>query len=240
MNNYSRKPIDITGQRFGTLVAIKVLQEKNKYNQRIWECLCDCGNITNILQQSLRQGNTKKCDDHPKNKYRIVNDYVELDVSVPSNPTAVSKIDPEDLERVINYKKNKNRLRWILHDSSPDYVWGNYVISTDRKERLHRFVLDLKDPTLVVDHINGDTLDNRKLNLRIINRAENNKNIRKRINNSSGYTGVYLNEKSGLYVASVQLNSKKLYLGKFDTLEQANIAYRTAIKVLGFSERHGL
>lgn len=235
-----KKAIDITGQRFGTLTALNLLPERSKHNQKMWKCVCDCGNITNILQHSLTTGNTTKCKNHPKNNYEICGDYVLLDVSTPSLPNTMSKIDLEDLDRVLQYKRKGNRLKWIAHDSAPGYDWGTYVMDTNRKNRLHRFILKLDDPILIVDHINGDTLDNRKENLKIITRQENNKNQRKRINNKTGYTGVVFDKKCSLYIASVQLHNKKLFLGRFDTIEQANIAYRSAIKVLNFSDRHGL
>lgn len=50
-------PIDITGQRFGRLVAIEVAQEK----PRKWRCKCDCGNEAVVLTRDLRNGNTKSC-----------------------------------------------------------------------------------------------------------------------------------------------------------------------------------
>ena len=92
---------------------------------------------------------------------------------------------------------------------------------------------------MIVDHINGNTLDNRKENLRIITRSENNKNMRMRINNTSGATGVEYNEKSDNYKARITLHGKAFYLGTFNTLMEARAAYEGAKKVLGFSERHG-
>lgn len=51
---------DITGQRFGRLVAIKSIGS-NKHKQRIWECICDCGKTTNVYTALLLSGNTKSC-----------------------------------------------------------------------------------------------------------------------------------------------------------------------------------
>lgn len=206
----------------------------------MWVCECDCGSITEILQQSLTSGNTKRCGKHPKNEYIIEGLYALLDVSTKSHIDSKTKIDIEDVERVINYKRKGNRLRWVLHDSDPSHISGKYVVDTDRKARLHRFIMRLEDPRLIVDHINGDTMDNRKENLKIITRGENNKNQRKHINNTSGYTGVTYEKQSGLYVSAIQLHNKKLHIGRYDTLEQANIAYRASAKTLNFSDRHGL
>lgn len=50
---------DITGQRFGRLVAIKPVQ--NAHGNTVWECQCDCGNITFANGASLRKGNKKSC-----------------------------------------------------------------------------------------------------------------------------------------------------------------------------------
>ena len=52
---------DITGQRFGSLVAIRYTGERGKSGGRIWECKCDCGTIKNIPIHSLTSGNTKSC-----------------------------------------------------------------------------------------------------------------------------------------------------------------------------------
>lgn len=54
------KPMDLTGQRFGKLTAIKYIRT-NKGYRRIWECKCDCGNICNVPVSDLRSGHTTSC-----------------------------------------------------------------------------------------------------------------------------------------------------------------------------------
>lgn len=51
---------DISGKRFGRLVAIRYAG-KSKGNQTLWECKCDCGNISIVHQQDLTTGHTKSC-----------------------------------------------------------------------------------------------------------------------------------------------------------------------------------
>lgn len=52
--------IDLTGQRFGRLVAITPAN-KRRGNSVIWCCQCDCGKIANVASINLRNGNTKSC-----------------------------------------------------------------------------------------------------------------------------------------------------------------------------------
>ncbi|AMQ06766.1 hypothetical protein [Sporosarcina psychrophila] len=55
--------LDLTGERFGRLVALE-LSESRKYKGRSrtkWICKCDCGNVKPILQSALRNGKTKSC-----------------------------------------------------------------------------------------------------------------------------------------------------------------------------------
>ena len=54
------KVVDVTGQRFGKLLVIKMIG-LNKYGSMDWECLCDCGKKTKVSIQSLRSGNTRSC-----------------------------------------------------------------------------------------------------------------------------------------------------------------------------------
>lgn len=54
------KKKDLTGQRFGRLTAIEDTG-KRKYSYVVWLCKCDCGNVTEVVSDSLRSGNTKSC-----------------------------------------------------------------------------------------------------------------------------------------------------------------------------------
>ena len=51
---------DITAQRFGRLVARKVVGKVDN-GLLVWECICDCGNITKVVSAGLRNGNTRSC-----------------------------------------------------------------------------------------------------------------------------------------------------------------------------------
>lgn len=55
-----KKGVDITGQRFGKLVAVRPRDER-KNNSVVWECKCDCGETTFVTVANLRSGNTTSC-----------------------------------------------------------------------------------------------------------------------------------------------------------------------------------
>lgn len=84
---------------------------------------------------------------------------------------------------------------------------------------MHRFILSEElngDVNLVVDHINGDKLDNRRENLRITTIALNNQNKKvSKLNTSSKYKGVSFDKKLNKYKVSILHNYKYIYLGVF-------------------------
>ena len=51
--------IDLTGKKFGRLTVLK--QSGTKHKECVWECMCDCGNKTNVISSNLRKGHTKSC-----------------------------------------------------------------------------------------------------------------------------------------------------------------------------------
>jgi len=91
----------------------------------------------------------------------------------------------------------------------------------EREVRIHNLILDhvTRESKLVVDHINGNVLDNRKCNLRVCTPAENARNITKRRKNTSGYTGVSKNGKK--WQASIKRNRKTYHIGSFEDKEEA-------------------
>jgi hypothetical protein len=80
-------------------------------------------------------------------------------------------------------------------------------------------------PSNVIDHINGDRTDNRLSNLRVVTTAGNSQNHHSaRADSLSGLKGVS-RKKDGRWFARITVDGNRLFLGHFDTAEQAHSAY---------------
>jgi hypothetical protein len=129
-------------------------------------------------------------------------------------------IDAEDYERVVRRKWQYYLKGYARSGSVIDPVW------------LHRYLLDAP-PMTKVDHINGNGLDNRKMNLRICSHAENQRN-RKAFGGTSSYKGVSWDSKSKRWRAQIRIGNRNLSLGRFIREEEAALAYNaTAMRELG-------
>lgn len=81
-----------------------------------------------------------------------------------------------------------------------------------------------------VDHIDGDSLNNRRANLRKATNAQNQANRGAQANNTSGYKGVYWSKADRKWKAFIRVNKKMLHLGYFSKPEDAHKAYIDAAK----------
>lgn len=90
-----------------------------------------------------------------------------------------------------------------------------------------------------LDHINGDRLDNRIDNLRLVDSSINAMNRRPNKGKSSGLPHGVSIKRNGRIFAQVQKNGKNKHLGYFDTVEAAHTAYTEAKRSMGFHENHG-
>lgn len=90
-----------------------------------------------------------------------------------------------------------------------------------------------------IDHINGDGTDNRLCNLRAASRTENNRNTAKRIDNTSGVTGVTWHRATGKWCAKIGINGTTKHLGLFQTMEEAVRARAAAEAQFGYHPNHG-
>jgi hypothetical protein len=84
------------------------------------------------------------------------------------------------------------------------------------------------EPAYEVDHVDTDKSNNRWMNLRPATRAQNGWNRRTYLNNTSGDKGVSWRKMSSKWLAKIHVNGRYVWLGLFDTKEEAGAAYRAA------------
>lgn len=94
-------------------------------------------------------------------------------------------------------------------------------------------------PSKNIDHINGNPADNRIHNLRDVSQSENNRNMRKRKDNTSGVCGVHWEPRRGVWEARINKGGRYKFIGAFDTRQDAIEARKKASEREGYSERHG-
>lgn len=131
---------------------------------------------------------------------------------------AACKVDDADWHLV-------HDLKWHLLTAAPNHVYaasgkGNRIL-------MHRLITGA-EKGVVVDHINGDCLDNRRSNLRLCTRRENLCNRKRASNSTQPYKGVHKFKRGSRWGASVRCNGIRKLLGGFATAEEAAIAYDAA------------
>lgn len=89
----------------------------------------------------------------------------------------------------------------------------------------------------VIEHINGDRIDNRIENLRDVNFSDNAKN-RKLQKSKSGIAGVFHDKKTGRYQVGICVKGRSIHLGMHDDLEVALKIREAALNAYGFHENH--
>lgn len=146
------------------------------------------------------------------NEHVIVNSEVHILIK---NKKVI--VDIEDLKLIENN-------RWYLDRNG-------YVSSTSKtRVQLSRMLLNCPDGMLV-DHISGNVLDNRRCNLRIVDKRKNAWNMKPNSNTSSKYKGVCWDASRSKWRANIKLNGKQTFLGRFLTEDEAAITYNEAAKI---------
>lgn len=128
-------------------------------------------------------------------------------------------VDKEEVSRLKKFK-------WRIEGKGK---WRYVVTHRDGKAyRMHRLITGATKG-MVVDHIDGNTLNNRKSNLRVCTNAENLRNQHS-VRGRSKFKGVYFNKVEKLWRAQIMVNRKKICIGKFATPRTAAKAYDQAAK----------
>lgn len=141
-------------------------------------------------------------------------------------------VDDEDYQLFSKFK-------WtIIYKREIPYVIRGQWISETKSTKiiyLHRLLVNAKNND-IVDHINGNTLDNTRANLRICSSVDNSRNQKLNKKNKTGYKGVFYNKrlKSKPYSVHIGFNNKTIFCGYYSTKEEAASAYNdVAIKFFG-------
>lgn len=99
-----------------------------------------------------------------------------------------------------------------------------------RTKLLHRVLLN-PPKNLQVDHINGNRLDNRRINLRVCTNRQNSANQQTPKHNTSGFKGVTWHKINKNWNAGIKILGKRIHLGVFQDKKSAARAYNKAAKI---------
>lgn len=146
----------------------------------------------------------------------------------------------EDLYEVSNIgnirHKGKTEYKKISFDPN-GYPYSSFSKNGKGKRlQIHRLValafIPNTDNKQFVDHIDQDKSNNRVSNLRWASRSENYMNRTKYKCNKSGYKGVFFSKSKNKYRAEIRLNKKSIFIGYYESKEEAAIAYNEKAREL--------
>lgn len=124
-------------------------------------------------------------------------------------------------------------------DDKRGYRQGSFLGKQFKAHRVAWFLHHGSWPENEIDHVNGNKSDNRITNLRDAARTENCKNLPLGKSNKSGVIGVSWSQARKKWAASIKVNRRDIFLGRYDDLKDAQEARRKAEIAYGFSSFHG-
>ena len=223
---------DLTGKIFGRWKVIGPAEDyirPDGYHEPKWLCECSCENHTRkaVRQCRLKGGQSKSCGclsrESTSARFKKHNEYSELLKDEHgeyykvkfTNKDGYFLVDADDWEAAKEYS-------WMLTINPEGYksVKGNI---DGKLIKLTAFI-----GCKYYDHIDRNSLNNRKYNLRPATTQENNRNHSKNKKNTSGFTGVYWNKANEKWCSNIKVNNKTIYLGSFNLIDDAVRARKEA------------
>jgi hypothetical protein len=158
-----------------------------------------------------------------------------VNVSSGSGPKVFAKISPQDAAlalqykwRVVSSRKGRDGKQHLRYAYSVEKSNGVYT-----RIKMHRLIMSPPDG-MHVDHINGDGLDNRRENLRVVTPQLNQANSRKHLVGGSRFKGVCWHAAAKKWRAYIAPDRKQIHLGLYDSEMEAAEAYdRKAKEIFG-------
>jgi len=155
-----------------------------------------------------------------------------------SNFGRVRSLDREVVSKNGNLKKLKGSIKKIQIDNQGYYHACLYKNSKSKTYKIHSLVAMAflnhipNGYVKIIDHIDGNKLNNNLSNLQIITQRQNKiKSINKK-QTTSKYIGVWWCKLNKKWISHIKINNKPVYLGRYDSEYDAHIAYQDKLKTL--------
>lgn len=123
-----------------------------------------------------------------------------------------------------------NSFKWYFHPHRQT-GYAEHTMKVDGKKtnvKMHHMIIGKPPKGFVTDHQDNNGVNNQRHNLRFCTDAENKRNRGKTRKNSSGIKGVYWQKQISRWYSRIMVDNEDIYLGTFDTPEQASEAYNKA------------
>lgn len=219
---------DLTGRKVGRLTVIKQVDDYigsngKHYDQWMCECSCEANNITILRGSNIRRQDTLSCgclrkevsaercrNNRKTNEYSDVceDQYGKYYIGYASNTNAKFFVDADDFDKI------------------KDYCWNEHVLINE----YHRLETKIDKRIVAMsevlgykycDHIDRNTLNNRKYNFRKATAQENNRNHSISRANTSKIIGVGWHKTLCKWQARIWISKQEIHLGYFDKKEDA-------------------
>lgn len=142
-------------------------------------------------------------------------------VEIPLSKGLVAVVDAEDAAWARQFKWHAHNSRGLIYARRTQHIAGNGKNGTKLRLRMHREIMNPADD-MVVDHINGNTLDNRRSNLRTVTRSENMRNVEGAQScSATGIRGIEYDKGRDRWRATIRVDGKRIRAGCFKTKEEA-------------------
>jgi hypothetical protein len=206
---------------YGRWKIIDTCEDIKNKTTVLCECSCDKHTKRKIPLTALIHKETLSCGCIKIERLVKPTDFkINGDLCTCNIRTKIVSLDFLDYDKVKNFG-------WCINGTGYVVAWSSEL---QRMISMHRLILKCNDE-MIVDHIDGNPLNNRRYNLRGVYPKQNAINQKLQSNNTSGHKGVHWHKGINKWIANIGVDNKLIHLGYFINIEDAIIARENAEKI---------